>query len=47
VPIRYDLGADLKPVEAKHPLERALGDPAAIAAAAAAVAAQTGGPTPA
>jgi 2,3-bisphosphoglycerate-dependent phosphoglycerate mutase len=47
VPLRYDLGADLKPVEAKHPLERALGDPAAIAAAAAAVAAQTGGPPPA
>jgi 2,3-bisphosphoglycerate-dependent phosphoglycerate mutase len=47
VPLRYDLDADFHPVDAKHPLERALGDPAAIAAAAAAVAAQTGGPTPA
>ena len=47
VPIRYDLGADLHPIEKRAPLERALGDPAAIAAAAAAVAAQTGGPAPA
>jgi 2,3-bisphosphoglycerate-dependent phosphoglycerate mutase len=47
VPLRYDLGANLRPVDTKAPLERALGDPAAIAAAAAAVAAQTAGPAPA
>jgi 2,3-bisphosphoglycerate-dependent phosphoglycerate mutase len=41
VPLRYDLGSDYRPVEAKAPLDRALGDPAAIAAAAAAVASQT------
>jgi 2,3-bisphosphoglycerate-dependent phosphoglycerate mutase len=40
VPIVYRLGDDLRPVEACHPLERCLGDPEAIAAAAAAVAAQ-------
>jgi 2,3-bisphosphoglycerate-dependent phosphoglycerate mutase len=44
VPLRYDLGADFRPTETRAPLERALGDPAAVAAAAAAVAAQTGGP---
>jgi len=43
VPLRYDLDAEFRPVEAKAPLERALGDPEAIAAASAAVAAQTGG----
>jgi 2,3-bisphosphoglycerate-dependent phosphoglycerate mutase len=47
VPLRYDLDADLHPVEDKAPLERALGDPEAVAAAAAAVAAQTGGAAPA
>ena len=41
VPIVYELGDDLRPVEARHPLERALGDPDAIAAAAAAVADQS------
>lgn len=40
VPIVYELGDDLRPTEAKHPLDRCLGDPEAIAAAAAAVAAQ-------
>ena len=40
VPIVYELGDDLRPTESRHPLERCLGDPAAIAAAAAAVAAQ-------
>ncbi len=40
VPIRYELGDDLRPLDAKHPLERCLGDAEAIAAAAAAVAAQ-------
>jgi 2,3-bisphosphoglycerate-dependent phosphoglycerate mutase len=43
VPLRYDLDDEFRPVDAKAPLERALGDPKAIAAAAAAVAAQTGG----
>ena len=43
VPLRYDLDDEFRPVEAKAPLERALGDPEAIAAASAAVAAQTGG----
>ena len=42
VPLRYDLDDQFRPVEAKAPLERALGDPEAIAAAASAVAAQTG-----
>ena len=42
VPLRYDLDDDFRPVADLPPLERALGDPAAIAAAAAAVAAQTG-----
>jgi 2,3-bisphosphoglycerate-dependent phosphoglycerate mutase len=41
VPIRYELGDDFFPIEAKPTLERALGDPAAIAAAAAAVANQS------
>jgi 2,3-bisphosphoglycerate-dependent phosphoglycerate mutase len=46
VPITYELGDDFFPLESKHPLERALGDPAAIAAAAAAVANQSSvGPT--
>jgi 2,3-bisphosphoglycerate-dependent phosphoglycerate mutase len=40
VPLRYDLDADFRPVERRAPLERALGDPAAVAAAAAAVANQ-------
>ena len=40
VPIVYELGDDLRPTTRRHPLERCLGDPAAIAAAAAAVAAQ-------
>ena len=43
VPLRYDLDRDARPVDSRPPLERALGDPEAIAAAAAAVAAQTGG----
>jgi len=43
VPLRYDLDDDFRPADDRPPLERALGDPAAIAAAAAAVAAQTGG----
>lgn len=40
VPIVYELGNDLRPTEAKHPLERCLGDPEAIKAAAEAVAKQ-------
>jgi len=40
VPIVYQLGDDLRPIESRHPLDRCLGDPEAIAAAAAAVAAQ-------
>ena len=44
MPLHYVLGHDMSPVEAKHPLERAL-DPAA-AAAAAEVAAQASRPTP-
>jgi 2,3-bisphosphoglycerate-dependent phosphoglycerate mutase len=40
VPIVYRLGDDLRPTDSRHPLERCLGDPDAIAAAAAAVAAQ-------
>jgi 2,3-bisphosphoglycerate-dependent phosphoglycerate mutase len=43
VPLRYDLGDDFRPLDARPPLERALGDPEAVADAAAAVAAQTGG----
>lgn len=47
VPISYELSDDLVPIERKHPLERCLGDPEAIAAAAAAVAAQgSGTPSP-
>jgi len=42
MPLHYVLGADMTPVEAKHPLERAL-DPEAAAAGAAEVAAQAGG----
>ena len=45
VPLRYDLDDRFRPVETKAPLERALGDPEAIAAASAAVAAQTGSPS--
>jgi 2,3-bisphosphoglycerate-dependent phosphoglycerate mutase len=41
VPIRYELDEQMRPIETKHPLERALGDPAAILAAAQAVANQT------
>lgn len=44
VPLVYELDADARPTEAKPVLDRALGDPAAIAAAAAAVAAQASGP---
>jgi 2,3-bisphosphoglycerate-dependent phosphoglycerate mutase len=40
VPLVYELDDDARPVDAKPALERALGDPEAIAAAAAAVAAQ-------
>lgn len=40
VPIIYELGEDLRPITARNPLDRCLGDPDAIAAAAAAVAAQ-------
>ena len=40
VPLVYELDEDARPTEAKAPLERALGDPEAIAAAAAAVAKQ-------
>ena len=40
VPLVYQLDEDARPTEAKAPLERALGDPEAIAAAAAAVAKQ-------
>jgi 2,3-bisphosphoglycerate-dependent phosphoglycerate mutase len=43
VPLRYDLDEDLHPLEDRPPLARALGDPEAVKAAAAAVAAQTGG----
>ncbi len=39
MPLHYVLGADMRPVESKHPLERAL-DPEAAAAGAAEVAAQ-------
>jgi 2,3-bisphosphoglycerate-dependent phosphoglycerate mutase len=42
VPLRYELGDDLRPVEARHPLERVLGDPEAARAKAAAVARQAG-----
>jgi 2,3-bisphosphoglycerate-dependent phosphoglycerate mutase len=44
VPFVYDLDDAFHPTEAKAPLDRALGDADAIAAAAAAVAAQTGAP---
>ncbi|HEY0400040.1 MAG TPA: hypothetical protein VGF00_16705, partial [Acidimicrobiia bacterium] len=43
VPLRYDLDDQFRPLDTRPPLERALGDAAAVAAAAAAVAAQTGG----
>jgi 2,3-bisphosphoglycerate-dependent phosphoglycerate mutase len=43
VPLRYDLDDEFRPLDTRPPLERALGDAAAVAAAAAAVAAQTGG----
>ena len=43
VPLRYDLDDQFRPIKNLPPLERALGDPEAIAAASAAVAAQTGG----
>lgn len=45
IPLHYELGADMAPVEACHPLERAL-DPEAAAAAAAEVAAQASQPPP-
>ena len=38
-----DVDDQFRPLETKAPLERALGDPEAVAAAAKAVAAQTGG----
>jgi 2,3-bisphosphoglycerate-dependent phosphoglycerate mutase len=44
MPLHYRIGADMRPVEAKHPLERAL-DPEAAAAGAAEVAAQAGAGT--
>ena len=37
VPLVYEIGADMRPTEAKAPLDRALGDPEAVKAAAAAV----------
>jgi 2,3-bisphosphoglycerate-dependent phosphoglycerate mutase len=40
VPLHYEIGADFRPVVAKPTVERYLGDPDAIAAKAAAVAAQ-------
>jgi 2,3-bisphosphoglycerate-dependent phosphoglycerate mutase len=43
VPIVYELGDDLRPTVHTPPLDRCLGDPDAIAAAAASVAAQAGG----
>jgi len=43
VPLRYELGADFRPLEAKAPLDRALGDVEAAKAAAAAVANQAAG----
>ena len=44
VPLRYELDDEFRPVDAgKAPLDRALGDAEAVAAAASAVAAQTGG----
>jgi 2,3-bisphosphoglycerate-dependent phosphoglycerate mutase len=42
VPIVYELGADMRPAEQKAPLDRALGDVAAIKAAADAVKKQAG-----
>ena len=46
MPLHYLLGSHMFPTEPKHPLERAL-DPAAAAVAAAEVAAQAAGPSPA
>lgn len=42
VPMLYELGEDYRPVSAKHPLERCLGDIEAVKAAAEAVARQAG-----
>jgi 2,3-bisphosphoglycerate-dependent phosphoglycerate mutase len=42
VPLLYRLADDLRPTEARHPLERVVGDPEAARAAAAAVASQAG-----
>jgi 2,3-bisphosphoglycerate-dependent phosphoglycerate mutase len=42
VPLRYELGDDLRPIERAHPLDRVVGDPEAARAAAAAVARQAG-----
>jgi 2,3-bisphosphoglycerate-dependent phosphoglycerate mutase len=42
VPLLYDLGDDLRPVDDRHPLERAVGDAESARAAAAAVARQAG-----
>ncbi|MFQ5557660.1 MAG: 2,3-diphosphoglycerate-dependent phosphoglycerate mutase [Acidimicrobiales bacterium] len=41
MPLRYELGTDMSPMERRHPIERAL-DPEAAAAGAAEVAAQAG-----
>ena len=43
VPLHYELGEDLRPLRAAHPLDRAVGDPEAARAAAAEVAAQASG----
>ncbi len=43
IPLVYELADDFRPVEVKAPLDRALGDPAAVKAAAAAVASQAKG----
>jgi 2,3-bisphosphoglycerate-dependent phosphoglycerate mutase len=42
LPLLYELGDDLLPRDHRHPLERAVGDPAAVRAAADAVARQAG-----
>jgi 2,3-bisphosphoglycerate-dependent phosphoglycerate mutase len=47
VPLVYELGDDFMPVDRRPPLERSLGDPAAVAAAAEAVAKQATGEVPA
>jgi 2,3-bisphosphoglycerate-dependent phosphoglycerate mutase len=47
VPLHYRIGPDMRPTEPRPTAERYLGDPAAIAAKAAAVAAQASGGAPA